>query len=215
MNAIEAIKKIAEEESKKLNILELGVVTSIFPHKSTGDKDNYEVNVKLKNRDLELRKVPVATSHVGLAHIPNIGDLVLLSFIHGNINAPVIMARLFSDEHRPPLNDAGEIIYDSPDPKKSGLKRLYLKFKSGVELTITDDEVKVEAGKSVLTMQNNGDVVLDSNARVEIKAKGDMALSAQNISIKSQQSLDLHAGTTGKIEASATLDIKGAMVKIN
>lgn len=215
MNAIEAIRKIAEEESKKMNILELGVVTSIFPHASAGDKDNYEVNVKLKNRDLELRKVPVATSQVGLAHIPNIGDLVLLSFVHGNINAPVVIARLFSDEHRPPVNDAGEIIYESPDPKKSGLRRIFLQFQSGIVLTITDDEVKVEAGKSILTMQNNGDVVINSNAKVEIKAKGDMALSAQNISIKSQQALTINAGTTGKVEASATLDIKGAVVKIN
>jgi len=55
MKAVEVIKKIAEDEAKKLNIVEMGIVTSIFPHSDASDKDNYECNVKLKNRDLELR----------------------------------------------------------------------------------------------------------------------------------------------------------------
>ena len=28
------------------------------------------------------------TPHIGLANIPNVGDLVLVTFIAGNINAP-------------------------------------------------------------------------------------------------------------------------------
>lgn len=215
MNAIEVIRKIAEEESKKMHILEIGVVTSVFPHASAGDNDNYAVNVKLKNRDMELRKIPVATPHVGLVHIPNIGDLVLLSFINGNINAPVVIGRLFHEDHRPPVNNPGEIIYESPDSKKSGLKRLYLKFQSGITITVTDDEVKIESGSTGLTMKNDGDAIFESAGNITIKAKGDISLSAQNISIESQQALNIKAGTTGKVEAAATLDLKGAMVKIN
>jgi uncharacterized protein involved in type VI secretion and phage assembly len=215
MNAVEVIKKIAEDETKKLHLLELGVVTSIFPHAGSSDKDNYECNVRLKNRDLELRRIPVATSHIGLVNIPNVGDLVILGFVSGNINAPVVMGRLYNDEDRPPVNDAGEIVYKSPDSKKNGVRRLSLELPNGISLTITDDEFKAEIGSSVVTIKTDGAVTIDSNAGVTIKAKGDVALSGSNIKIESQQALELKAGTTGTLKASATLDISGAMVNIN
>lgn len=215
MNAIEVIKKVAEGEARKLHLLEMGIVTSVFPHSSAGDKENYECNVKLKNRDLELRKVPIATQHIGLSYAPNVGDLVLLSFVNGDINAPVVMGRLYNDESRPPVNKAGEIVFESPDPKNGEVRRMYLKFPSGIILTVTDEELKAEVGKSVLTIKTDGDVTVESNAKVEIRAAGDMALKGQNIRIESQQSLEMKAGTTGKLEASATLDIKGALVNIN
>lgn len=223
MKAVEVIKKIAEDEAKKLNIVEMGIVTSIFPHSDASDKDNYECNVKLKNRDLELRKVPITTQHIGFTYVPNVGDMVLLAFINGNINAPVVIGRLYNDENIPPVNEAGEIIFESPDPEKSGLRRLYMKFPNGIVLTITDDELKAEVGKSVVTIKTDGDVTIESNAKFDIKAKGnttvtsdgDLSLLAQNIKIESKQGLDLKAGTKAKVEASATLDLKGAMVNIN
>jgi uncharacterized protein involved in type VI secretion and phage assembly len=215
MNAVEVIKKIAEDEAKKLHLLELGIVTSIYPHAGSSDKDNYECNVRLKNRDLELRRIPIATSHIGLVNVPNVGDLVILGFVSGNINAPVVMGRLYNDEDRPPLNNAGEIIYKSPDSPKNGVRRLNLELPNGITLTITDDEFKAEIGQSVVTIKTDGDVTIDSHAAVTIKAKGDLALSASNISIQSQQALDLKAGSTATLKASATLELKGAMVNIN
>jgi hypothetical protein len=38
MKAIEVIKKIAEDEAKKLHIVEMGIVTSIFPHANAGER---------------------------------------------------------------------------------------------------------------------------------------------------------------------------------
>lgn len=101
---VEVIRKIVDAEMNKLHVAEFGVVTSIFPHSSESDKENYECNVKLKYRDLELRKVPVATQHIGLANIPNVGDLVLVTFANGDINAPVVIGRLYTDEDRPPVD---------------------------------------------------------------------------------------------------------------
>ena len=215
MNAVEVIKKIAEDETKKLHLLELGVVTSIFPHAGSSDKDNYECNVRLKNRDLELRKIPIATSHIGLVSVPNVGDLVVLGFVGGNINAPLVLGRLYNDEDRPPVNDAGEIVYKSPDSKKNGVRRLNLELPNDITITITDDEFRAEIGSSVVTIKTGGAVTIESNAGVTIKAKGDMLLSGSNITVESQQALELKAGTTGTLKASATLDISGAMVNIN
>lgn len=223
MKAVEVIKKIAEDEVRKLNMVEMGIVTSIFPHSDASDHNNCECNVKFKNRNLELRKVPIATQHIGFASVPNVGDLVLIAFIQGNINAPVVIGRLYNDEDIPPVHEAGEIVFESPDDKKSEVRRLFMKFPNGIVLTITDDELKAEVGKSVVTIQTDGDVTIESNAKLDIKAKGnttvasdgDLSFSAQNIKIESKQGLDLKAGTTASVEATATLDIKGALININ
>lgn len=207
MKAIEVIKKIAEDEAKKLHIVEMGIVTSIFPHAGSGDKDNYECNVKLKNRELELRKVPIATQNIGFTYVPNVGDLVLLAFVNGNINAPFVIGRLYNDENRPPVNSAGEMVFESPDSKKADVRRLYMKFPGGIVLTITDDELKAQVGKSIVTIKTDGDITIESNGKLDIKSKGnttvssdgDMSLTGQNI----------------RIQASGTIDIKGAMVNIN
>ncbi|MBS7613973.1 Rhs element Vgr protein [Candidatus Bathyarchaeota archaeon] len=212
---IEVIKKIVEEEIKKTHIAELGVVTSIFPHSSESDKDNYECNVKLKYRDIELRRVPVATQHIGLANIPNIGDLVLVTFINGDINAPVVVGRLYTDEDRPPVSKEEEIVYIPPYSKSSSLRRIHLEFPGGIIFSITDDEVSIKAGRTILKIDRNGDISIESNAKVNVKANQDISLSANNISIESRGKLEIKSGATAKLEASGTLDIKGALVNIN
>ena len=119
MSIVESIKKIVESEIRKLHLVELGLVTSVFPHSTDGDKDNYECNVKLKDKDVELRRVPTSTSHIGLVYIPHVGDLVLLCYINGDINAPVIIGRLYNDEDRPPTSKMEEIVYAPPYTKNT------------------------------------------------------------------------------------------------
>ena len=218
-----AIKRIAEEEVKKQRSLELAEVTSIYPHKGANDNDNYECDVKLKNGGNELRKVPVVTSHIGFAHVPNIGDLVLIGYIGGNVNSPVIMGSLYNDDQRPPLNDAGEIVYESPDATDSNARRLYFKFPGGITLTLKDDELKAEAGQTTLVIKRDGDIEITSNAKLTITAQGatsikssdDMSFSANNIKMESQGSLELKAGASLNAETSGTMSLQGSVIKIN
>jgi phage baseplate assembly protein gpV len=212
---IDVIRKIVDHELQRIHIAELGVVTSIFPHTSESDKDNYECSVKLKYRDLELRKVPVATQHIGLAHTPNVGDLVLVTFVQGNMNAPVIVGRLYTDEDRPPISEEEEMVYIPNYSTQSSLRRIHLEFPSGVVLSITDDKVTVETGKTTLTLNRDGDINIESGAKLNVKASGDLYFSAANITLESQLKMELKAGATAEINASGPLTIKGAMVNIN
>lgn len=143
------MKKVAEHEAHKISILELGVVTSVFPHASDSDKDNYQCSVKLKHRkqpdgsDFELRKVPVSTPHIGLANIPNIGDLVVVGFLNGEINAPIILGRLYNDEDVPPQNDVGQMIL-------TNLECVSITTKAGTKIEIdADGNVVIEAAGDV------------------------------------------------------------------
>jgi uncharacterized protein involved in type VI secretion and phage assembly len=236
---VEVIRKIVEAEIRKIHVAELGVVTSIFPHASDSDKDNYECNVKLKNTGLELQKVPVATQHIGLAHIPKVDEMVLVTFLNGDINAPILIGRLYTAEDRPPANDGEEIIYIPPYSENADLRRIHMKLPSGIILSLTDDILNVEAGKTTLKINRDGDIEVESNEKVSITASGEMTFTADKITIESKQDMNIKAGTnatikgesgvkmessatleikasaTANIEASAPLTLKGAMVNIN
>lgn len=220
---VDTIRQVAQHELRKMHVAELGTVTSIFPHTDESDKDNYECNVQLKNKELELRKVPVATQGIGLVSIPQVGDLVLVSFVNGDLKSPVIVGRLYNDKDRPPANDAGELIFKPPYDKNTDLKRFHLEFPGGVTFTITDDSIVAVAGKTKVNIKADGDVTIESNAKIELKAEGDLNLTGSNIKIESKQALQLKAGTTAdlkstspmNINSDANMTIKGAIVQIN
>jgi hypothetical protein len=84
---VQAIQAVVREELKKIHLMELGVITSVFPHSTQSDKENYECNVRIRDKEVELRKVPVATQHIGLSNMLHVNDLVLVSFINGDVNS--------------------------------------------------------------------------------------------------------------------------------
>jgi phage baseplate assembly protein gpV len=166
---VRVMQKVAEQEVRKIYSNELGIVTSIFPHAADSDKDNYQCSVKLKNRkqpdgsNFELRRVPVVTQHIGLANIPNVGDLVVVGFINGDLNAPVILGRLYNDEDAPPQNDVGQLIL-------SKLSSLSISLNSGTKIEIdADGNVKVEApGNVTINGGNKGAARQDDSVEVTI-----------------------------------------------
>jgi len=205
----EIIRKVVESEVSKLHVAELGVVTSIFPHSSDSDKENFECNVKLKYKDLELRKVPVATQHIGLGNIPNIGDLVLITFVNGNINAPVIIGRLYTDEDRPPVSKEEEIVYIPAYSKSSDLRRFHMELPSGLVLSITDENVNLDAGDTTVKIKRDGDIEIQSKAKINVKAEGDLSFSADNIKMESQNNMEIKAGKGEiKMESQTNMQLK-------
>ena len=159
---VEVIKRIAENEVKKLHLLELGIVTSVFPHSTDQDNDNYQCNVRLKDKEVEIRKVSVATQQIGLTNVVHVGDLVLVSFINGDINSPVIIGRLYNDEDRPPQNKEEEIVYKPSYGKNVDLRRLNIVLPGGVDVTVNDDKIKVIVGQASIVAYANGDIAISS-----------------------------------------------------
>jgi phage baseplate assembly protein gpV len=187
---LEIMQKVAERETQKIYTTELGVVTAVFPHESDSDDGNYECTVRLKNRkqpdgsDFELQKVPVATMHIGMANIPNLADLVLLSFVGGDINAPVIIGRLYNDEDRPPANKEGEVIFQHNLKKGGTIKMdadgvITLSGQEGKSIvTINDDEVTLSTGDGKVTIKmESGGITIDSGTNnVTVKSSGNVTV---------------------------------------
>jgi hypothetical protein len=217
MSIISVIQAIVRNELQQLHLGELGVVTSIFPHKDANDKENYECNVLLKNSGLELRKVPVATPVIGGTAIPNVDDLVLVTFVGGDANQPIIVGRLYNKEQRPPANKPDEIAFHLPldvtdsdalvlamrsggdhDPKRQVQVLMGSKLK--IELADGDPPVAVETDQVKIQVAADGGVKIETQGKLEIKAS---------------KGLDLKSDGNIGVEASGALKLKGATIDLN
>lgn len=209
----DTIRKIVHNELAQVRHAEVAVVQEQHPHASEDDTDNYACTVVLRNSGLVLPQVPVATSVIGMASIPNINDLVLVQFIGGDIQAPVITGRLYNDEDRPPVNANNQSIMNFPlgagesdavhIQLVSGDERsLLFQLGSGLKVECKDDDpvvvVEVDGGKATIQIDRDGAVTLESNGTLSIKS--------QEIKLE---------GTSINIEASGELVLKGATVNIN
>lgn len=207
------MQKVAQQEAQKIYTTELGIVTAIFPHNSENDKDNYQCSVKLKNKkqpdgkDFELRKVPVTTSHLGLVNIPNVGDLVLITFIGGDINAPIIIGRLYNDEDQPPINNPKEFLLQQNHQQGSRVK---IDEKGAItvtsknkkqEITVDDEKITAVSEDCTLTLQG-GNITID-NGKCQIKIEGGgITINAanNNVTVKSMGTVKIGDGTTSAVE---------------
>ena len=226
---VSVMKKVAEKEVQKIYTTELGIVTSVFPHASESDKDNYECSIQLKNKkqpdgsDFELRKVPLLTQHLGLVNIPKVGDLVLVTFIGGNLNAPVIIGRLYNDEDRPPINQEQEFLLQHNLEEGGSLKidaegviTLTSKNEQNV-ITVKDEEIATATDKASVTVKG-GDITLKneqcqvvlsgSNITIEkgsckITIAGDgitLDAGGSNVTVKSTGAIKIGDATTASVD---------------
>lgn len=207
------IRQIAEREARRVHTTELGIVTAVFPHAEAGDNDNYQCSVTLQNRkqadgrDLALPKVPVATPYLGLASIPNVGDLVLLSFIGGDINAPVITGRLYNDEDRPPPNQQHEFLLQHSIAGGGSIKldadgRIIITSKSGKNTVTVDDEQIALAGEKFSLL-------------IDIKGEAITLTSDKNLTIEAKSGALALKGDEVTIEAKGNMKLKGAKIELN
>jgi phage baseplate assembly protein V len=200
------MKKVAQQEAQKIYTTELGIVTAIFPHAAENDQDNYQCSVKLKNKkqpdgtDFELRKVPLATPHLGWVNIPKVDDLVLVTFIGGDLNSPVIIGRLYNDQDRPPVNQEKEFLLQHPLENGSQIK---IDKDSVITITSKDE-------KSMVTVKDKE--ITATNEKCEINLNdGDMTLKTQqcNITLKGT-TLTIDNGTCKIAIASGGITIDAA-----
>jgi uncharacterized protein involved in type VI secretion and phage assembly len=211
---IDAVKKVAQNELKKVLTTELGIVTSVFPHSADNDSDNYECNVKLKDKDLELRRVPMMTQHIGLSNPLHVGDLVLVTFINGDINAPVILGRMYNDEDRPPLSKQEEVIYKPPYSKNPDLKRLNIVLPgaedNNVNIDVHDDMMATKVGKSFLTIKEAGSIEL----RTEPGKKCIIILDDKGLRIDTEGDIQIHSNGSVAVECDKDLTLKAQNINI-
>lgn len=148
------------------------------------------------------------SSEMGSFFIPNVNDEVILGCLGNNPDTPVILGSLFSSAIKAPYeikkenyikaivtNEGTKIELD--DEKKV----IELSTKKGNKLLITDDEkgiVLEDENKNKIVLSQDG-ITLESAKDIILKAKGDLKMESIN----------------SKVNASAIMELKGSMIKLN
>ena len=217
MSVIALIQAIVREEMNRLHVGDLGVVTSVFPHGGADDRENYECNVVLKNAGLELRKVPVATPSIGSAAIPNIDDLVLVTFVGGDVNQPIVIGRLYNDQQRPPINKPNEIAFHLPlDADEDAA--LKIGVRSGGDHD-PSRQIEIQMGSTLVARLSDGDPLVSlegENITLSVAASGDVKIESKGkLAITASGGLDLKSDGSINVEAGGAMKLKGATIDLN
>lgn len=109
---LDLVRRVVRQELGQRRGARLAVVVAVHPHEAEDDDANYEADVRLKHEELELTRVPIATHHMGFAAPPRVGDLVLVEFLDGDLNQPLVTSRFYHDEERVPLHRENEFLVE-------------------------------------------------------------------------------------------------------
>jgi len=228
---INVIQEIIRQELRSVRVSELGIVKAVYPHKASSDDDHYGCDVQLKNSGLLLKRVPIATGHIGTVAIPNVGDLVLLTFDKGDINQPIVIGRLYHNEARPPLNNPNEVIFRLPlaaseektlkaairnFPTQDTPREILVEMPPKITLQVTDNVVKATAGKTEMKLNQSGSsggtvTVVAGRTKITMNQDGDLTIeSARSITLKADGDLSLQ-GTNVKIKGTVNTEIEAGV----
>ncbi|QRN93824.1 hypothetical protein JRI60_32280 [Archangium violaceum] len=180
------IRALIRDELASLRLGDIGVVTSSFPH-ADGDENNLECNVKLRESDVELRKVPIVTPHIGMVSAPRTGELVLISYVAGDPNRPIVVGRLYSDEVNPPVHEADEWRVVAPPGGTTSIA------------IDKDQSIVFTAGENVVTIKQDDVITIQGKADLTIQVDGNVELKCQDCKIDASGNIDLGSSGSGVI----------------
>jgi uncharacterized protein involved in type VI secretion and phage assembly len=200
------MSEVARRELAAHRSLALGVVTESFTNEGGKGEHHLDCHVRLHGSELVLQHVPVAVARAGLSAVPRKDDLVVVGFLDGDVNGPVLLGTLHADGVPSPDARKDDVVYEVPDEGGSA-RRIELKLPNGNTLTVKDDEVSISMGGTTVVVESGGAITLEASGDITISANG-------NLKLEAQANLDIKAGANATVEASANATLKGAMTSI-
>ena len=158
-----------------------------------------------------------AGPQAGLCFVPEVGDEVLVGFMHGDFSQPTVIGGLWNGQAAlpPQTGNAG-----------SGEKPLVRSWRSinGHRITMSDDskkmiEIETEGGHNV--------TIDDANKKINIQTSGGLKMtlddngskilieSGNEIEIKSTGNMKLDAGGNLDLKATGQVNVQGAIINLN
>lgn len=203
----------------------IAVVTSAH-----GGEQEHACTVKLRESNLVLPKVPIASGLLGAAALPAEGDLVVIVFAGGDLHAPVVVGRLYDDEIAPPDHQPGELIASLPggetDKQKAlqvairtpgdGTRRLEITLagSSGAEVSVavSDDAILLTSRDTTLELAQSGSS--DGKATLKVGDSSIVVEQGGDVTITATGALTLK-GSTVEIDGDTSVKVAGQTIDLN
>lgn len=163
--------------------------------------------------------MPMAGKERGWMTIPEIGDEVLVAFVHGDINNAIVIGALYNGVDTPPYaNEDGDNnlrVFQS----RSG-HRLTFDDTDGderVELILHNEEIRVvwDAANKVIGVYSGKDIIVEAKETISVKCKDFILEAGTSIGMKSGSSTEIKSGSSCKVDGGGALTLKAAKTDIN
>ena len=199
--------------------IDIGKVTKVKPHEQDNDGINYHCDITLRDNNQAFIDVPVVSPRMGFVCIPEEKDLVLVCFIRGNVDMPVIIGTLYNDKTKPPLYHEGESVYVCPKakkdkPKAEELKRIYMELPGngkhpGMKLTVREEDIHYELEKYKFDLKYKDGIKLEVNEKTSlaISKEGDITITAKDTKISINKEGEISIDSKQKVGIKTTADV--------
>ena len=200
---VEVIRSVVRRELAAVRGPALGVVTDVHPHTGDNDDFNEEVDVRLQYEDAQLARVPVAVGLPGAAAVLEVGDLVLVQFLGGDLQQPFVTGSFHTADARPPVRTTDNHIVEQ---RVDGKPRNRLTWDKDGALTVE----RLNSGGSVVAT-----VLLDADGNVSVTAdKKDVTIKCATFTVQGHAVVDggnftVKDGTVTATHSSKTTTIDG------
>lgn len=210
---------VEQKVRETVNPPTIGRVVSVQEHTDPTDFSNHEASVILRDESTQLRNVPIAQMAIESSDIPKEDDLVIIQFLSGDIDRPIITQRLHSNEIRAPLAKEGMFrrkwgnlfleAYStsqaggSPDEEWVRISRKdtddadYDGADAAVEIDDTDTngtKTRAKAGNASVEIDDTG-----ASTTVSIQSDGDVTINVTSgdVNIDASGKVNLQGGGAG------------------
>ncbi len=162
---------------------------------------------------------PMAGKSMGWVIYPEIDDEVLVDFINGNVNEPVIVGCLYNGKDTPPYDNAdgdnnirtlvsrsGHVIeIDDTD----GSEKITIKDTSG------GLEIVMDTAEKLISVKSSGDITFTADANFVVEAKEVTMSASGDIKHDAGGNWEAKASTKAVVEGGSEVNVKGATVNLN
>ncbi|WP_274166003.1 type VI secretion system Vgr family protein [Enterovibrio gelatinilyticus] len=207
----------------------------IYKDKSGQVKVQFHWDTEGKNDENTSCWLPVvqgaASNGFGMQFIPRIGDEVLISYIEGDPDRPVVSGSIYNTKNIPPYSAATQSgIKTRSTPKGSSKNGNELRFKDKKDkkdkeevflhaerdfmVEVLNDSTRTVTGKEALTVEKT----IDISSKEAFTAKTDdkyTASSKADMALSSDKNVKVDAGSNAEVSATSKVSVDGQTIEIS
>ena len=155
---------------------------------------------------------------------PEIDDEVIVGFLNGNPNDPIILGMLNSSAKPAPIVASDE-NHEKGFVTRSGMKFIFdddkksvtLETPGGKIIKVDEDEgiIQLEDENSnILKLDDNG-ITIESKGDINLSATGDVKIEGTNVEISANANFTAAGNAGAEVSSPGVTEIKGSLVNIN
>ncbi|MGF1844784.1 MULTISPECIES: type VI secretion system Vgr family protein [Vibrio] len=170
----------------------------------------------------------VASKGFGVLFLPRVGDEVLIQYIDGNPNRPVVIGSIYNKTNSPAYSSASQSgIKTRTTPKGSSKQgnelrfedqkdkeHIYLHAEKDLLIDSNNDLTTTVKGKVTSTIEKSSELIAKEN----ISATTDKQLimhSKEDLSAKSDKNVNLESGANSELKAKSSVIVDGSKISIS